>query len=304
MRAIMQNKYGGIETLKIIETTKPVINDNEVLIEIFAANIASGDMRVNTLDVPFGLKTIMRLIFGWNGPRSKIRGITAAGKIVEVGKDVVKHTIGDRVNFINTMGAGCLAEYISLSEKKVISKIGDNVTYQQAAPVAFGAMSAYHFINEKNIKFGDEVLIYGASGSVGSYAVQLGVFYGANITAVCSKKNHSIVKSLGAGLLIDYKTTDFTMENKKYDVIFDAVGKIKKRKVKNVLKPSGRYLSIKLPTKEKQDRLDKMNEIMKDGKMKSLMDKEFAFEDYKQAHELVYSKHKVGNVVINIKKQL
>lgn len=301
MRAIIQKKYGGVETLKITETTKPLIKEKEVLIQIHVANIASGDMRINTLDVPFGLKTIMRLFFGWNSPRNEIRGITASGKVIETGKDVNKYKIGDRVNFINSIGAGCLAEYICLSENKIISIIGDKVTYQQAAPVAFGAMSAYHFINENTINLGDEVLIYGASGSVGSYAVQLGVLYGANITAVCSKKNHEIVKSLGALHLIDYKTTDFSKENKKYDVIFDAVGKIKKANVKSVLKPGGKYLSIKFPTKEKQDRLDKMNEIMKQGKMISLMDKEFVFEDFKEAHELVYSKHKVGNVVINIK---
>lgn len=300
MKAIIQNKYGGSETLELTDFIDPKITSMEVLIKIYSANIASGDMRMNTLQMPPGIRLLMRLIFGWNGPRKKIRGMTAAGEIVQIGKDVTRFTVGDRVNLINSMGASCLAEYISLNQKKIISVIGDNVTYAQAAPVSFGAMSAYHFINEKNIKEGDEVLIYGASGSVGSYAVQLARYYGAIVTAVCSKKNHDAIRELGATHLIDYKTTDFTKSTKKYDVIFDAVIKLKKANIKSSLKNNGKYLTIKMPTREKQERLDLLNKLMKEGHIQSLMDKEFKLEDFKQAHELVYSKHKRGNVVINI----
>jgi len=301
MKAIIQNKYGLSNTLELVDVEKPRIKDGEVMIEVHSANIASGDMRINTLDVPFGLKTIMRLIFGWNAPRNKIRGMTASGKIVEIGKDVTRFEIGDRVNLINSMGAGCLAEYICLSEKKIISKIGDNISYAQSAPVAFGAMSAYHFINEKTIHKGDKVLIYGASGSVGTYAVQLAIYYGGEVTAVCSKKNHEAMIGLGAKHVIDYQVDDFSVGKKKYDVILDAVIKLKKKDIKNVLTENGRYLTLKMPTKEKIERLDEMNRIMNEGKMISLMDKEFTFDEFVTAHNLVYSKHKVGNVVINIK---
>ena len=223
------------------------------------------------------------------------------GKIVEIGKDVTRFEIGDRVNLINSMGAGCLAEYICLSEKKIISKIGDNISYAQSAPVAFGAMSAYHFINEKTIHKGDKVLIYGASGSLGTYAVQLAIYYGGEVTAVCSKKNHEAMIGLGAKHVIDYQVDDFSVGKKKYDVILDAVIKLKKKDIKNVLTENGRYLTLKMPTKEKIERLDEMNRIMNEGKMISLMDKEFTFDEFVTAHNLVYSKHKVGNVVINIK---
>lgn len=300
MKAIIQKRYGGPDTLELVKMDQPKLKSSEVLIKIHSTNIASGDMRVNTLSIPFGLKTIMRLVFGWNGPRNKIRGLTAAGEIIEVGDKTTKFKVGDRVNFINSMGASCLAEYISLNEKKIISKIGNDVSYAQAAPVSFGAMSAYHFINENTIKKGDEVLIYGASGSVGSYALQLAIYYGATVTAVCSKKNHAAVKKLGAKHVINYKTTDFSKTSKKYDVIFDAVIKIKKKQVKSNLKEKGRFMSIKLPTSEKQDRLDLLNKLMQEGNLVSLMDKEFKFVEYKEAHELVYSQHKLGNVVINI----
>ena len=301
MKAIIQHKYGGVETLELANVEKPSFKDNELLIEVHSANIASGDMRINTLSVPKGLKTIMRLIFGWNGPKNKVRGISASGKVVEIGKEVTKFKIGDKVNFINSMGASCMAEYISLKESKIISKFDDKIPYSQAAPIAFGAMSAYHFINQNNIKENDEVLIYGASGSVGSYALQLAKYYGAKVTAVSSKKNHELLKELGADCLIDYKTTDFTETTKKYDLIFDAVIKLNKSKVKGNLKSKGRFLSTKVPTSEKIERVQYLNELLKEGHIKTVIDQEFQLEKYKEAHELVYSKHKVGNVVIKFK---
>lgn len=302
MKAIIQSTYGGAETLQLVDIDKPEIKKNQVLVEIYTTNIASGDMRLNTLDVPNILKLIMRIIFGFKGPRKKIRGITASGKIVEVGEDVSKYKVGDRVNFINSMGAGCLAEYITLKEKSVMAVIPDNVSYTDAAPLSFGAMSAYHFINEKNIKQGDQVLIYGASGSVGSYAVQLATCFGAEVTAVCSEKNHEIMKTIGAKYTIDYHTTDFTQASKQYDVIFDAVVKLSKSKIKKVLKLNGKYLSIKLPTSEKKERLEFLNQLMGEGNIKTVIDKTYTLEQYKEAHEHVYTKRKVGNVVINIKE--
>jgi len=301
MNAIIQKSYGGPETLELSNVEKPTVKDSSVLIEVEIANIASGDMRVNTLDAPFGLKTIMRLVFGWNGPRRQIRGITGSGTIVEVGKDVTTYGVGDRVYFINSMNAGVFAEYIVLPEKAVMSFIPENCSFEEAAPLAFGAMSAYHFINEHTIQQDDKVLILGASGSVGTYAVQLATYYGADVTAVSSKKNHELLESIGANHLIDYQTADVTKLTKKYNVIFDAVGLYKKSKMKHSLEKRGKYLSIKLPTKEKIERLEILNEIVKQGKLKTVIDHVYPFKDYKKAHSHVYTKHKVGNVLLKIK---
>lgn len=302
MKAIVQYKYGGVDNLHLKEIEKPSYKDNEILIEVHAANIASGDMRINTLDVPFMLKPILRLVFGLKGPRKSVRGVTGSGIIVKTGSKVRRFKVGDRVNYINSMGAGCMAEFLVLKEKAVMAKINDNVSYIDAAPIPFGAMSAYHFINENTINKGQNVLIYGASGSVGSYATQLAKHYGANVTAVSSKKNHEVLKSLGADKLIDYRTEDFTKNKEKYDVIFDSVLKISKKKCKNVLKKDGKYLSVKSLTKEMSSRIETLNELLSNKKISTLIDKVYSIEDYQEAHSLVYSKHKVGNVVIEIKK--
>lgn len=302
MKVIIQNKYGGPEVLELVELPKPTINDKEVLVEIHVTNIASGDRRINTLDVPGILKPIMRLVFGWNRPRKKIRGITASGVIQEVGKDITKYKAGDRVYFINSMGAGCLAEYIVLNEKTVMAHIPDGVSFEQAAPIAFGAMSAYHFVNAEQVKKDDKMLIYGASGSVGTYAVQLAKYYGAVVTAVSSKKNHDAMFKIGADHVIDYKTDDFTKQQKKYDVILDAVGLLKKKEAVKALKKQGKFLSLKSLTKEKTERLEILNEIIKEGKLESVIDHSYAFNEYKEAHAHVYTNHKLGNVVIKIKE--
>lgn len=301
MKAIIQHKYGGVEQLELTTINKPHINDKEVLIQVKAVNIASGDMRVNTLNAPNILKPIMRLVFGWHGPRHIVRGISASGVITEVGKTVTQYKKGDEVYFINSMKAGCLADYVLLKEKAVMAKIPKNISFIDAAPIAFGAMSAYHFINEKSIKEGSRVLIYGASGSVGSYALQLGKYYGAKVTGVSSKKNHQTLIELGADYTIDYKSTDISTLKEKYDVIFDAVGKIKKRNVKHILTNKGSYFTVNLPTKEDRKRLLKLNTIIKEGQLSTLIDSIYPIDMFKEAHLKTYNGHKVGNVVIDWK---
>ena len=301
MKAIVQHKYGGVNTLQLLDIQKPTIKANEVLIEVYAANVASGDMRINTIDVPWILKPILRLVFGISGPRKKVRGVTGSGVIEKIGSNVTKYKVGDRVNYINSMGAGCMAEFLVLKESSVMSTFSDEVTFEDAAPIAFGAMSAYHFINEEAISKGNQVLVYGASGSVGSYAVQLAKHYGATVTAVSSKKNHEVMKAIGSDFVIDYKSEDFTQGTIKYDVIFDAVSKTTKKQCKNVLKENGVYMSVRSMTKEKSSRVELLNDMLHKKQIKTVLDKVFELDEYKKAHELVYGKHKVGNVVIKIK---
>ena len=302
MKAVIQNRYGDASTLELVEVNKPTPNENELLIEVFTANIASGDMRINTLEVPFGLKTIMRLVFGFKGPRHKIRGISGSGKVVEVGKNVTNYKVNDQVYYINSMKASCMAEFLVLREKAIIAPIPEVMNFETAAPLAFGAMSAYHFINSKSISQNDKVLIYGASGSLGTYAIQLATFFGAEVTAVCSEKNHEVVVALGAKHVIDYTKHDFTDSNKKYDLIFDTVAKLKKADVKASLTSGGKYVSSRTPTSENIGRLLEINKIIEKGGLKTYIDHAYPLDQYREAHEHVYNKHKVGNVVINIKK--
>jgi len=300
MKAIIQERYGGVEQLFLKNVNIPKYKDNQILVKMRVANVSSGDAKINTLRVNPLLRLLLRLVFGFRGPRSKIRGISGVGEVVEVGVKVTRYQKGDVIYFINSMKAGCLAEYVVLDESVVSAHKPSMLSDEEAAPLAFGALSAYHFINAKTIQKDSRVLIYGASGSLGTYAIQLAKYYGATVTAVSSKKNHQVLKALGADDVIDYHTTDFRDDNRVYDVIFDAVMKINKRHCKKVLKPDGRYLSVKMPTKESSQRLIEINRMIEEGKLTTYLDHVYMFEAYKEAHERVYSGHKVGNVVIHI----
>jgi len=304
MKAIIQKEYGGVDKLTLEEVEKPLISKNQILVEVHTANISSGDMRVNTLDIPLPLIPIFKIIFGFKGPRNQIRGITGSGVVSEIGNNVKEYKVGEKIYFINSLKAGCLAEYVVLNNKSIIAKIPDNISFNESAPLAFGAMSALHFVNKSTIQKDDQVLIYGASGSVGSYALQLAKFYGAIVTAVCSEKNHKIMKQIGADYVIDYHKTDFTKGNKKYDYVFDAVMKTKKKDVKKVLSPNGKYKTTKSPTSEKIEKLKTINQIIEKGKLTTVIDKVYEFQHYKEAHEHVYLKHKTGNVLIEIKVEI
>ncbi|QWB96232.1 NAD(P)-dependent alcohol dehydrogenase [Mycoplasmatota bacterium] len=301
MKAVTQYKYGGVDKLYLEDADKPIIKDDEILIEVFAANVSSGDMKINTLDIHVLLRPMIRLVFGLFGPRKKIRGISGAGRVIKVGSRVTKYKKGDRVNYINSMNAGCIAEYISLKEKSVMATFNENIDDVNAAPIAFGAMTALHFINESTVKTGDKILIYGASGSVGTYAVQLAKYYGAHVTAVSSKINHKILKSIGADDVIDYQTEDIRKNNQSYDLIFDAVMKISKKQIKTILTKNGTFLSVKSMTKELSTRIEYLNALLSDQKLTTVLDHVYELSEFKEAFVHVYSKHKVGNVVIKVK---
>jgi len=310
MRAVVQRKYGGTEEMHLEEMVKPVPTAEQVLIEIHATNISTGDWRVNTLTVPAAwMKLLMRILFGFSGPRQPIRGVTASGVIVQVGEKVDSSSassfkIGDRVYFINTMGAGCLAEFIALNPKSAImAKIPESVDFVHAAPLSFGAMTALHFINESSIKSGMKVLVYGASGAVGSYAIQLAKHFGAGeVTAVASARHHAALIGLGADKLIDYKTTDFRSADEKYDMIFVAVNQpVTKESCKFVLAKDAKFCSVETMTEESTKKLHTLNEIIDVGHLKTLIDKVYPLAQYREAHEHVYAGHKSGNVVVDMK---
>lgn len=299
MKAIIQKQYGGIETLEYVERNKPSVKNDDILVKVSYANISAGDKNINTMNVMFPLNIIMKLIFGIKKPKAEIRGISGSGIIEEIGSKVTQFKVGDHVNFINSMKAGVLADYLVLNERSKIAKLDNEVSLADAAPIAFGALSAHHFINKNTIKKGMKVMIYGASGSVGSYASSLSNYYGAEVTMVASQKHHTKLKVIN-GELVSYENDAHLKLNTKYDIIFDAVGKIKKKQVAKMLNKKGKFFSIKAPTKEDLVKLNDLNTLLKEKKIVTIIDKIYPFEAFKEAHQKVYDGHKTGNVVIGI----
>ncbi len=319
MKAITYENYGPPEVLKLVEIKKPTPKCNEVLIRIYATTVTSGDSRMRKAD-PF----IARFMTGLFKPTKNILGFDISGVIESIGKNVTRFKVGDEVfGSAGDYGGGTYREYKCLPEDAVITTKPENLPHVEAAPIFFGAHSALHFLRKGNIQVGQKVLIYGASGSVGTYAVQLAKYYGAQVTAVCSTSNIKLAESLGASKVIDYTKEDFSKRDEKYDIIFDTVGKSPFWGSVKSLKNKGFYLlavNISLSSifkniwagittnkkiiggvaHEYLEDLVFLKKLIEEKKIKPVIDKIYPLEQIADAHRLVDSGRKRGNVVITI----
>lgn len=323
MKAIINTRYGAAKVLELVDFVNPVPQNNEVLIKIYSTSVTAAHCAMREGKPLFG-----RLFMGLTKPKILIPGTDLAGEVINIGDDVKNFNVGDKVFAATDINGGAYAEYISISENDVIAHMPNNMNYNEASAIIEGGTTALSFLRDSGkIKPGKKILINGASGSIGTAAVQLAKYFGADVTGVCSTANVDMVKDLGADNVIDYKKENFTKRNEQYDIIFDTVGKSSFNDCKEMLYMNGIFLSpvlslslltqmlftsifgkkkaiftatgLRKPEVKITD-LMFLKELIEAGKLKSVIDREFKLEETVEAHKYVEKGHKKGNVVLQM----
>lgn len=331
MKAIVFTEYGTPDVLKIKDVAKPTPKDNEILVKVYATPINYGDLLARNFgnltpsefNMPAPLYLPARMSFGWNKPKINILGSELAGEVEAIGKDVTKFKAGDQVFAYLGMYMGANAEYVCIPESGTVALKPSNLTYEEAATLPYGAIMATSLLAKANLQRGQKVLINGASGGIGSMAVQLTKHFGAEVTGVCGAPRLEFVKSLGADKVIDYTKEDFTQNGETYDLIFDILGRSSFSRVKRSLNPNGIYLLASFKIKallqmlwisitggkqkvicafanETSESLIFVKKLVEEGKVKASVDKSFPLEEIVEAHNYIEKGHKKGNVVITV----
>jgi NADPH:quinone reductase-like Zn-dependent oxidoreductase len=323
MKAIVCTRYGPPDVLQLKEVAKPTPRDNEVLIRIYAAEVTRGDCEVRAFKIPILFWLFLRINIGLRKPGKKpILGMYLAGEIESVGKDVKLFKKGDQVFAATGFVFGAYAEYVCMPEKGTLAIKPANMTYAEAASVPIGGLNALHFLRKSNIRSGQKVLINGAGGSIGIFAIQLARYFGAEVTGVDSTGKLDMMRSIGADQVINYTAEDFTKNGQTYDVIFDIVGKSSFSRSLKSLKQNGRYLLanpglpqilrglwtsmisskkvISALATEKTEDLIFLKELIEAGKIKPVIDRSYPLEQTAEAHRYVEKEQKTGNVVITL----
>ena len=297
MRAAVVTKYGSPEGVQLKEVDTPTPETNELLIKIHATTVTFGDAMLRRMKFP--VRLVFGLFMGGLG-KNKILGHEFAGEVEAVGDEVTLFKPGDQVFASAGMRGGAHAEYICVAEDSMVAIKPKNITFEEAAAVPVGAHTALDILRKANIQSGQKVLIYGASGSVGTYALQLAKYWGAEVTGVCSTSNLHWVKDLAADHVVDYTKENFTQSGETYDVIFDAVRKISASQCNSSLKENGVFLSSRSSTKEKAENLIFLRDLIEAGKLEAIIERTYPLEQIVEAHRHVDTGHKKGNIVITV----
>lgn len=323
MKAVVCTKYGPPEVLQIQEVEQPIPKDNEVLVNIYATTVSAADYKLRSLDLPAAIRLPVRLMLGLRKHRKAILGMELSGKIESIGKDVRSFKKGDQVFAASLQTFGAYAEYICLPEDGPIALKPTNITFEEAAAIPIGARTAYHQLKTiANVQPEQKVLIYGASGSVGTYAVQLAKYFGAEVTAVCSTANIEMVKALGADTVIDYTKPDYTKQFESYDIIFVTIDKCPFSSCIKALTNKGIYLNVGRPLKslpmlwtslnssikivvgtnspETAEALNTLKSMVEEGQLKVVIDRSYLLDQIVEAHQYADQGHKKGNLVITV----
>lgn len=316
MKAVVYHRYGSPDVLEFADLPKPEPRDDELLIRVRAATVTTGDWRMRSLCLPRGFGLLGRLGIGITGPRQPVLGVEFAGDVEAVGKAVTRFSPGQRVFAFPGAKAGAHVEYKCMRESGVVVHMPDNLGYGEAAALSFGGVTALDFLRRAQIKAGESILINGASGSVGCAFVQLAKHFGAEVTAVCSAQNHELVRSLGAARALDYAREDFAHGGTKYDIIADIAGTAPYARSRSALAPHGRLLLIlgelsdlfpkpwakhriiAGPSSERVEDLHTLAKLSETGEFRAVVEHSFPFEQIAEAHRLVDTGHKRGNVVV------
>jgi len=304
MKAIICTKYGSPEVLEVQEVEKPIPKDEELLIRVISTAVNSGDVRVRGLVVEGFMKLVMQVILGFSKPKKPILGTVFSGTVESIGKNVVSFKSGDRVFGMTGFQFGTYAEYLTISEKSVVTSMPQNASFEEAVSLIFGGQTALYFLEKAKIqeRKNPKVLVIGSTGAVGTSAVQIAKSYGGLVSAVCSSRGENLMKELGISNLFLYDKEDFMQTNQRYDIIFDAVGKYDKKKIKTLLNTRGIFKSVEGldVASETKEQLLFLKNLFEAGKIKAVIDKMYSIEEVVEAHRYVDSGRKKGNVVLKI----